>query len=116
MRILLILLLLSGVCYADDYVVVKNGKALGTVAIKDEALPEWEKDYEMIPASLEFVGKHHYELRYENNEVRLATEQEINDYYAQLEQEKENFEIQKLLSKLDKKEIQDKIKAIKKMP
>lgn len=75
MRILFILLLLSGIvsgtCFAatKEYVVVQNDTVLGVCAISDNSLSAWG-DYTLVEAGEEFKGRFPAELKFEGGEVK----------------------------------------------
>ena len=115
MKILTVLLLsfiLAMNSYADLYVTIDGTDPKGTTSVKDEYLPDWEKDYTMIKVGEEFRGKHHYEIKYDGVNVRLATQQEIDAFLQQEIDKKEQAEIQRWLDKLDNPDIKQKIKNL----
>ena len=108
----LILVFVCSVSFADNYVVLEGNKVRGTARVKDNHLPTWEKDFTMIKTD-KFVGKHSWEIKYENGKLRPATQQEIDDYFALKEAEKQNKKKQAALDALGLTEIDlDRIKGL----
>ena len=75
----------------------KVGKAIkGTVDVAVGALPEWEKKFIMTPKDESFRGKSHYEIKKQGNNIRLATQQEIDDYKQTQKQSQETTKKQNI--------------------
>ena len=55
---------------------------LGAVDISSAELSNYQSKYTIIEANETFRGKLSYEIKYENEEIRLATQQEIDTYLA----------------------------------
>lgn len=114
-RGILVMILLISFCLtanAKTYVLRDKltGEPKGTVSISDKHINDWAKDYILMEASKEYRGKQSHEIKYENGELRLATEQEINDY---LDSIKPPTEKEMLLGMLEDEDVQTKIKEIK---
>lgn len=82
----------------------------GVVNILPKALPEWEAKFDLIEVDESYRGKHGYELKYENNQIRFATQQEIDDY---LDSIKPKTEKEKFLDMLKDPDVKAEIKKIK---
>ena len=120
MKIIFLILLFSLVTrlsFADLYVVLdEHGQPNGTAQVKDEYLSKWKQEYTMIKVDESYVGKHGYEIKYENNRIRHATKSEKEAYKQAQEDKNKQREIDMWLSKLDNAEIKAKIKDIKNNP
>lgn len=89
MRVFILVLILSFLFIFDAcpelYVAIDGTNPKGVTSVKDEYLKDWEKDYTMIKVSEEYRGKHGWEIKYDGVKVRLATQQERDDYLNQQE-------------------------------
>ena len=115
MKIFLAILLIvsfSYISHADIYAVFdkESGECKGVNDIKEDYVPDWAKNYILKIADESYRGKPHYEVKLENGNLRLATQQEIDDY---LDSVKPPTEKEKLLTLLEDEDIKTKIKNIK---
>lgn len=111
----LITIFLSTFAEAKTYVLRDKltGEPAGTASIADKYINDWAKDYILTDEGEEFRGKHGWEMKYENGNVRHATKAEKDAYKAQKEAEQEARKIQEFLAYFENEEIKDKIKEIK---
>ena len=125
MKIILLSILIVSFCLtanAKTYVLRDKltGKPTGTASISDKNIKNWAEDFILMEASKEYRGKQSHEIKYENGELRLATQEEIDDYLLQKQQESDDLQkakdIEKLIELLNEKDIKDKIKDIKDEP
>jgi len=87
--------------YAETglYVAIKDNEPQGVTTVSKDTLSNWEKYYTMIEVDDSFTDKQFYEIKYDGSEVRLATQQEIDEHLQQQEQ------AQKLKKKQEAMEI-----------
>ena|SRR3990167_10938447 len=87
---------------AKVYVVVDKDTGIlkGTVEISDEAISEWTKKYTVKEAGEDFRGKHPHEIKIENGKTRHATNEEIDTYNQQTENETKSARKKKALEDL----------------
>ena len=123
MKIILSVILIVSFCLtanADPYVTINKttGEPAGFANISSKAVADWAKKHILVEADESYRGKHGWEIKYENGNLRHATEQEIANYHAQKEQEAEQAAAarkkQDLSNLLDDEDIKTKIKNIKK--
>jgi len=92
----------------------------GFTRVSKENLSEWEKDSIMIEVDESYADKQSYEIKYENGKVRLATQEEIDDYLTQEEQEQKQVvqmrRKQEFLEMLSDTDIKNKISTIQIIP
>ncbi len=112
--LLTLLIVFSVFCGANakTYVVFDKttGEIKGVASLSEELFLERSKIEILREADQSYRGKHGYEIKYENSELRHATQQEIDDYLDSIRPptEKEEF-----LEMLKDKDIKTEIKAIK---
>lgn len=128
MRILktvLAILMIFSLCtlaQAKVYVTLDNltGEPTGSASISDKAVADWAKNFILIEADKTYQGKNGYEIKYDNETLRHATQIEIDTYLQQQEQNQQNIENEKnkqiLLDLLDNESVKTKIKDIKNQP
>ena len=102
---------------AELYVTLSKttGEPQGTVNINEKAVADWAESFILVEAGKEYQGKHGYEMKYENQELRLATQEEIDEYLISIEPptDEEVF-MERLNNALDNdEEIKTKIKELK---
>jgi len=61
-------------------------KVLGVMHADSKALIEWEKKHTMVEVDYSYRGKQHYEMKYKNKKIQLATQIEIDGYLSSLEE------------------------------
>lgn len=83
---------------------------IDNLKVKDE----WDKTHILIEVDDSFIGKLSYEIKYENDKVRLATQVEIDIYKAQEDARIKDEAKARTLTDLGlTQEDIDKVKAIK---
>ncbi len=114
LKIIVCLFLFTGICFADGYyAVIEGGTPKGVSWQTDKTLINMQKKYTMIKVGQEFVGKQRYEIKYDGSKVRLATQQEIDDFIQQQEQAAEIVKKQTALNTLGITQTDiDKLKAL----
>ena len=116
MVVSLITISLSTISEAKTYVLRSKttGEPQGTASISDEAISDWAEKFIIVEADSSYRGKHKYEIKYENGELRHATQEEIDTYLQEKEQEQEDAidakKKQEFLDLLEDIDIIDKIK------
>jgi len=87
---------------ADIYAVFdkETGECKGTIDINPENISEIAKTYTMKKADESFRGKQEYEIRLENKKLRLATEEEIKNYFNEKERIAKTVKRKELLEEL----------------
>jgi hypothetical protein len=94
------------------YAYIFNNEVIGIVYVEDMDLDDWKKKYTMIKNP--FVGKKPYEIKYENGQLRNATQQEKTVYLQQLEQAQEVKKREEALKTLGL--VQKDLDKIKNLP
>jgi len=116
--ILCLSILILGNVYAETYVCLDKttGEVRGTIDIKPTAVPDWAKRYILVEADNSYQGLKHYEIKYENQILRKATQAEIDTYLDQETQNIIDLKKQDFLKWLDDADVQAKVKNIKSTP
>lgn len=78
----LIVLATLSVCEAKVYVALskQDGSPSGMVDINEKNVGDWSKKFIMIEADESYRGLQSYEIKYEDQKLRKATQAEINAY------------------------------------
>ena len=110
------LLLIASIAEAKIYVCLSktDGTPQGAVDINETAIADWAKKFTMIEADESYRGKQGYEMKYQGQKLRHATEQEISDYKQTQEQSSEALKKASVLATLGLE--QKDIAKIKKLP
>lgn len=75
-------LMLTSYAEAKMYVCLdrSTGEPVGTVDIREQAIGDWSKQLIMIEADEAYRGKQGFEIRFEGQKLRKATDNEISSY------------------------------------
>lgn len=70
------------ICEAKIYVALdkSTGEAKRFVDIDEKVIGDWAKNFIMIEADESYRGKEGYEIKFENQKLRFATQIEIDTY------------------------------------
>lgn len=117
--VLIVAMLCCQLANAEVYALFnkETGEGHGTVSINENYVADWAQKYILKLAGEEYRGKKGYEVKLEGGVLRLATQQEIDDYLAAQEQAQEDAtfakEKAKFLGWLDDEDVKTKVKDIK---
>lgn len=86
---ILIMVLFAPLAHAKLFVAMNkaDGSVQGTIDIQEDDIADWTQKYLMTPADESYRGLMPYEIKYQGNKLRKATEQEIEKYKSDLEVE-----------------------------
>ena len=95
----------------------ETGEGHGATSIREDYVPDWAKKFILKEADKSYKGKKGYEIKMESGKLRHATQEEIDFYLAQKEQEQQNAinakKKQEFLEWLSDEDVKTKIKDIK---
>ena len=95
------LVLLASTCEAKMYVCLdkKDGTPQGTADIADINIADWATKYILITADESYRGLNGYEVKFQNQKIRKATKQEVDEFFDKQAQD------------VEKKKKEDALKA-----